>query len=232
MRQEKKSNSSNLEKKRNSLLLTGLLFASCLSLIFLEWASFEVKATHHFTYETEFMDVETPPVVIVSAKKKKEKPKKTSEYLIEVVEEITKEEVIPLEEMDLDEEEMDLDEIAFDNEEIEEGDIPFIIVEQMPEFPGGKTQLWKFISKNIDYPRMAIDAGAQGTVFIQFIIGKEGFIEDAQLASSDGKTRKVGFGCDEEALRVIKQMPKWKPGKQRGKPVRVQFTVPVHFKLN
>lgn len=232
MRQAKKSEHSNLEKKRKTLLVTGLMFASCLSLIFLEWASFEAKATQQFTYEIDFIPVETPPVVIISAKKKIEKPKPKSEYLIEIVDEITKEEEIPFEEMDLDDEEIELEDISFNQEDYEEDDIPFIIVEEKPVFIGGMNELNNFIAANTNYPRMAVDASAEGTVFIQFIIGKDGSIENAQLASSNGKIRKVGFGCDEEALRVIKQMPKWKPGKQRGKAVRVQFTLPVHFKLN
>ena len=99
------------------------------------------------------------------------------------------------------------------------------IVEQMPEFPNGQEALMLYIAKQVKYPAEAKKAGAQGRVFIGFIVEPDGSLSDFKVL------RGIGHGCDEEALRVVKSMPKWKPGMQRGKAVRVQYLVPVNFKL-
>lgn len=99
----------------------------------------------------------------------------------------------------------------------------FTSVEQNPEFEGGNVEALKFIGRNIRYPQEARENNTEGRVFIRFIIEKDG------SASNPTILKRIGSGCDEEALRVIKSMPKWKPGKQNGQPVRVYFTLPVHF---
>lgn len=109
-------------------------------------------------------------------------------------------------------------------EEPEEQTI-FEIVENMPEFPGGMAQCLQFLAKNIKYPTIAQENGTQGRVIIQFVVNKDGSIVDPKVV------RSVDPYLDKEALRVIMTMPKWKPGMQRGKPVRVKFTVPVMFRL-
>ena len=99
------------------------------------------------------------------------------------------------------------------------------IVETLPSFPGGERKLFEFIGKNVVYPKEAIDAGVEGQVFVEFFVEKDGSI-------TVGKVLKgIGYGCDEEALRVIGLMPKWEPGSQRGKRVRVRHTLPITFKL-
>ena len=96
----------------------------------------------------------------------------------------------------------------------------------MPEFPnGGMAGLMQFLSKNIKYPQIAQENGTQGRVTVQFVVNKDGSIVDAVVL------RGVDPYLDKEALRVVNLMPKWKPGKQRGKPVRVRYTVPVMFRL-
>ena len=110
-------------------------------------------------------------------------------------------------------------------EEPEEQTI-FEVVEQMPEFPnGGMAGLMQFLSKNIKYPTIAQENGTQGRVTVQFVVNKDGSIVDAKVI------RGIDPYLDKEALRVIGTMPKWKPGMQRGKPVRVKYTVPVMFRL-
>src|SRR5690606_5148586 len=101
----------------------------------------------------------------------------------------------------------------------------FTIVEQQPEFPGGYAELQKYLGKNLKYPHMAMESGISGTVYLTFEVDKDGNIKDVRVL------RSVGGGLDEEAMRVVKSMPKWEPGRQRGKPVRVQFTLPVKFTL-
>ena len=99
------------------------------------------------------------------------------------------------------------------------------IVEQMPQFPNGEEAMMQYIAEQVKYPAEAKKADAQGRVFVGFIVEPDGSLSDFKVL------RGIGHGCDEEALRVVKSMPKWKPGMQRGKAVRVQYLVPVNFKL-
>ncbi|MBQ8530378.1 MAG: energy transducer TonB [Parabacteroides sp.] len=101
----------------------------------------------------------------------------------------------------------------------------FTVVEKMPEFPGGMAALMKYLANAIKYPVIAQENGIQGRVSCSFVINKDGSIVDAVVL------RGVDPSLDKEALRVINAMPKWKPGEQRGKPVRVKYTVPVTFRL-
>lgn len=101
----------------------------------------------------------------------------------------------------------------------------FTVVEDMPQFPGGEKAMMLFVANNIKYPKKALEEGAQGRVIVKFVVNKEGEVVDAKVLKG------IGYGCDEEALRVINSMPKWKPGKQRGKAVNVYYTLPVRFEL-
>lgn len=101
----------------------------------------------------------------------------------------------------------------------------FTFVEQNPAFPGGIGEMYKYLGKNIKYPAVASRNGLEGNVILQFVVNKEGAISDIQVVKS------LGGGTDEEAMRVIKTMPKWAPGKQNGRPVNVRYTLPVRFKL-
>lgn len=107
-----------------------------------------------------------------------------------------------------------------------EPDFPVLIAEHMPEFPGGERALFEFLGKNIKYPAMARDAGIKGRVYIEFVVGKDGSVSSAKIL------RGIGGGCDEEAERVVKMMPNWKPGRQAGKKVSVIYRLPVNFRLD
>jgi protein TonB len=111
------------------------------------------------------------------------------------------------------------------NDQSVKEDETFNFVEQLPEFPGGPAAMTKFINDNMRYPEEAKLHKVAGTVVIQFVVTKEGKITNVTL------TRGIGYGCDEEALRVIQSMPDWKPGKYKNKEVPVNFTLPVKFKL-
>ena len=102
---------------------------------------------------------------------------------------------------------------------------PLRYVEQMPEFPGGDDARVKYLSKNVKYPVMARESGIQGTVYLTFVVGKNGQISGVKVV------RGIGGGCDEEAVRVIMAMPPWIPGRQNGKTVPVQFSLPLKFSL-
>ena len=101
----------------------------------------------------------------------------------------------------------------------------FEVVENAPEFPGGMPACLQFLYKNIKYPPIAQENGTQGQVVLQFVVERDGSIGDIKVVKS------VDPYLDKEALRVVKTMPKWKPGMQRGKPVRCRFTLPVRFRL-
>ena len=101
-----------------------------------------------------------------------------------------------------------------------------MIVEQQPEFPGGNEALFKFLSDNIVYPKLAQDEGYSGKVYVQFVIRKDGSVKDVNVI------RGLHKSLDKEAVRVIKMMPNWKPGIQRGKPVNTRFTLPIYFKID
>ena len=105
-------------------------------------------------------------------------------------------------------------------------DTVYQIAEEMPEFPGGVEALMDFVGKNVKYPEQAKEKEISGRVFIGFVIEKDGSVNEVKVL------RGIGGGCDEEAVRVIKAMPKWKPGKQKGKPVRVNYNIPINFKLD
>ncbi len=102
---------------------------------------------------------------------------------------------------------------------------PFTFVEQMPSFPDGTEAMYKFIYDNIKYPAIARENGISGQVIVQFVVSKDGEITKARVA------RGIGGGCNEEALRVVNMMPKWKPGKHNGRTVPVTFTLPIKFVL-
>lgn len=106
-----------------------------------------------------------------------------------------------------------------------EDDAIFLVVENEPEFPGGKDSLYAYIARNIKYPETAKKEKIEGRVFVTFVIEKDGQVSSAKIL------RDIGGGCGEEAIRVVKSMPKWKPGTQRGNPVRFQFNLPVSFML-
>ena len=101
----------------------------------------------------------------------------------------------------------------------------FYSVETQPEFPGGMAELMKYLQKNIRYPKVCKEQGLQGRVIVQFVVNTDSTISDVNVV------KPVNPHFDKEAVRVVEAMPKWKPGTQRGKPVRVRFTLPVTFRL-
>ena len=111
-------------------------------------------------------------------------------------------------------------------EEIDTDNDAFNVVEQMPQFPGGEIELMKFLSENVKYPEAAEETGTQGRVVAQFIVEADGSITNVKVV------KKVSDEIDAEAVRVINAMPKWKPGMQKGQPVRVKYTIPVTFRLS
>jgi protein TonB len=153
-------------------------------------------------------------------------PKKVQPEIIEVPDEEEIEEEI---EIDLDvemTEETVIEEVVFeDAPEEEEADQIFTIVEDQPTPNGGMAAFYQFVQKKLKYPAQARRMGIEGKVFVQFVVDKDGTLTDVQAVKG------IGAGCDEEAVRVLKSAPKWKPGKQRGRSVRVRMILPITFKL-
>ena len=100
-----------------------------------------------------------------------------------------------------------------------------MVVEDQPEPQGGMQAFYEYVGKNLKYPSQARRMGIEGKVFVQFVVNTDGTLTDVQAIKG------IGAGCDDEAVRVVKTAPKWKPGKQRGKPVRVRMVLPITFKL-
>lgn len=113
--------------------------------------------------------------------------------------------------------------VEAEEEEVEEE--VFMVVEEDPEFPGGLDALSKYLGDNIKYPQLAKENNIEGRVYVSFVVEKDGRVGNIKIL------RDIGGGCGAEAVRVVKSMPRWKPGKQRGKPVRTQFNLPVSFGL-
>ncbi|HCS22042.1 MAG TPA: energy transducer TonB [Bacteroidetes bacterium] len=101
----------------------------------------------------------------------------------------------------------------------------FVVVEDMPSFPGGQDSMTKFIAANLVYPVKAKENNIQGRVLIEFVVDEKGKVTNAKVVKG------IGSGCDEEALRIVNSMPNWNPGKQRNKPVKVRFVLPIRFQL-
>lgn len=109
---------------------------------------------------------------------------------------------------------------------LESKDAIFEIVEEMPAPPGGSRALYEYFEKKLSYPIAAIERGVEGRVYVNFVIEKDGSITNVKVSQG------IGSGCDEEAVRLVKSMPKWNPAKRHGQPVRVRYSIPVVFELN
>ena len=152
-------------------------------------------------------------------------PPKVTEVLNIVEDDVEIEDELEIEDTEADQETA-IEIVEIEEEEEEDEAQVFFIVENMPEFPGGDLELRKHIAQNVSYPEIAKENGIQGRVFVQFVVNQKGKVEQVKIV------RGVDPALDKEAIRVIKSLPAWKPGSQRGKPVRVSFTVPINFQLN
>ena len=223
----KKSPKADLEGKKSTWLLIGYVVVLAFMFVAFEWTQRDVKidtsqAVADVVFEEEIIPItETPEQ---AAPPPPEAPKVAE--LLEIVDDKAdiEESTTILNEDNTPKVEVKYVPVQVVEEEPEEQTI-FEVVENMPDFPGGQAALMQYLAKNIKYPTIAQDNGTQGRVIVQFVVNKDGSIVDAKVV------RSVDPYLDKEALRVINTMPKWKPGMQRGKPVRVKFTVPVMFRL-
>ena len=224
----KKSPKADLEGKKTTWLLIGFVLILAVMFVAFEWTERDKQVTTDSGAEMPIFEEEMIPITEQEEPKQAPPPPEAPKV----------EEVLQIAENDADVQETTIQsseennqavEIKYvapvvEEEEPEEAEI-FMVVEEMPEFPGGMAECLKFLGKNIKYPTIAQENGVQGRVIVQFVVNQDGSIVDPVVV------RSVDPYLDKEALRVIKTMPKWKPGKQRGKAVRVKYTVLVTFKL-
>lgn len=214
----KKNPKVDLEKKRSLYLQIGFIIA-----LLLVYAAFEYKNYDKSSYNLGDLNLDDLEEEIIPITKQEQKPPPPPPPPPEIIE-IVEDEVEIEEELEIEDTESDEDEII----EIEEEDDDefFMVVENMPVFPGGDLGLMKYIQKNVKYPPIAKEYNITGKVYVQFIVDKSGTVTNVKVV------RGVDKNLDAEAVRVVKSLPKYKPGKQRGKPVRVMFTIPINFTLN
>ncbi len=224
--QVKKSEQASLEKDKLIYTLMGLVFVLSLVYVALEWTEREV--TKYEVTDTEFLFEEEVEIQQTSQETPPPPPPPAVQEVevLNVVEDNVETESIEVNTEDDKEAEVVIAAPVEAPQEEEEEEVVFVVVESMPEFPGGQQALFKYLSENVKYPVIAQENGIQGRVICQFVVNKDGSIVDVEVVRSGGDP-----SLDKEAVRVIKSMPKWKPGKQRGKAVRVKYTVPVNFKL-
>ena len=221
----KKSPKADLESKKIIFTQLGLILALALILLAFEWKSYD-KSVEGFG--ERIMDDVMEEIIPITEQKVKPPPPPPPKRVVQI--NIVQDDVEVEDDLIIDaeaDETTEMDEyipIEVDEEVLEEAPI-FTVVESMPEFRGGMSELYPYLQKNMKYPVMAKESGIQGKVYVTFVVEKDGSITDVKVL------RGIGGGCDEEAIRVVAAMPQWKPGKQRGKPVRVQYNLPVRFTL-
>ena len=224
--EEKKSPKANLENKKLMFIQIGMIIS-----LLIAWMAFEHKSYDKREIDPSLLNREVvlDEEMVEITKQEEQKPQP-----VEMPKQTTQLEIV---QDDVEVEDIEINAEVEQNEVIEEYVAPevvdeevveqeiFKIVEEMPSFPGGEAKLMEYVGKNIKYPQIARETGIQGRVFVNFVVEPDGSVSNVTVL------RGIGGGCDEEAMRVVKNMPKWKPGKQRGKAVRVQYMLAVNFRL-
>ncbi len=223
---EKKSPKAMLENKRIIFAQVGMIITLALVLLAFEWKTYDT-----FNYLRQDRFDQTPEDLIQITIQPKPPPPPKPIPITTILNQVDNDIYIDTE--------IDIDVEANANTEItlyvpdlpDEGnegfvdDIPFVSVQHMPEFPGGEEARLQYLNDNLSYPILARETGIQGKVYLSFIIERDGSISTVELL------RGIGGGCDEEAIRIIEDMPKWDPGSQRGVPVRVKLSIDIKFRL-
>ena len=222
----KKTPKADLEGKKRTFLQIGIAIALGAALVAFEWKHYERPEVSLGTLEIDFIEEEDIPITRQEQPPPPPPPEPSQELII-VDDDVELEEEFTID-MDADvfTEVQEFTPIQFEEEEEVDEDVIFTVVEDQPQFPGGEEARQKFLEDNLRYPQMAREAGIQGTVFVTFVVETDGSVTDVQVL------RGIGGGCDQEAVRVVEMMPRWEPGRQRGQPVRVQFNMPIRFRLN
>lgn len=221
----KKSNKADLEKKRTVFLEYGLVLVLAILLFAFEWGS---KLQDNNLLDQMQEVVAEEEMMVTRQQPQTPPPPPPPPQVIEVLQIV--EDNVDIDEIDFESmeanENTSMELVVFEEEEEAAEEEVFVIVEDMPSFKGGDLNEFRnWVAKNLKYPEIAAENGIQGRVFVQFAVNAKGEVVDVNVV------RGVDPALDAEAVRVIKSSPKWAPGKQRGRPVKVQFTFPVVFVL-
>jgi protein TonB len=225
----KKTPKADLENKKQLYFMIGLVLALGIMLVGFEWTSKASKADSLGTVGAVAIEEEIIPVTREQeVKPPPPPPPKVIEVLNIVDDDIKIDDQLMIDDSEADDKTL-IDVAPVISTKKEEAEVEtaevFFIVEDMPEFPGGEAALRAYIANQIKYPVIAQENGIQGKVYVTFVVGKDGAVSNATIA------RGVDPSLDKEAIRVVNTLPKWKPGKQRGKAVNVSYTVPINFVL-
>jgi periplasmic protein TonB len=228
--EQKKTAKADLESKKTIFLQIGLIITLAITLAAFEYKSYDKLEVEGFG-NNKFVDV--PEEMVQITQQQNTPPPPAPPATTTVINIVNNDAIV--------DDDFKIDAEADDNTQMQEYTAPkvstqvveeevseveiFTVVEEAPSYPGGDEARIKFLQENIKYPQMARESGISGTVYVTFVVERDGHVTDVKVM------RGIGGGCDEEAIRVINAMPKWNPGKQRGKPVRVQFNMPIKFTL-
>lgn len=205
----------------------GLIFSLAMVLIIFEFPDYDEVTLVQLSSDRDV--IEEMQEIPLTEQKPPPPPKIKSPEIVAVEDEVEIEEEIEIDlDMEADEETI-VEEVEFTVEEEEVEEVVeeiFEVVEEPAAPEGGYKEFYAYVSKNMKYPRRAMDIGVSGKVYVQFIVDKDGTITNATTV------RGIGYGCDEEAVKVLMGAPKWKPGKQRGRPVKQRMIMPIVFKLS
>lgn len=223
----KKSKKANLESKRAVFFELGIIVALSFVLLAFEWTTIHSEKYNWDDFRGPYVEEDLTQITVQEQKK----PIMPKPIILPII--------IPVDdniEVD-DTPEIDAG-VTVDTQNDpdfvipeEDDDVPeepniFLVVEEQPSFPGGLPALYKYLAENLRYPEAAHEVGISGPVSVDFVVWKDGSIRMVKVR------RGIGGGCDEEAFRVIENMPNWNPGKQRSKVVNVRMNIPIVFKLN
>ena len=213
----KKNPKISIERKRGLLFQIGLVITLLVVLVAFEWKSYEKT---YSLGQLQMDDLEDEMIPITRQEEKPPPPAPPPEIIEIVEDEVEIENELEVEDTDTDENEF------IEQEEEEDSDEVFMVVEQMPVFPGGDLGLMKFIQKTTKYPPIAKENDITGKVFVSYVVNKKGKVINVKVV------RSVDRYLDAEAVRVVKLLPYSSAGKQRSKAVNVQYTIPINFTLN
>ncbi len=225
----KKTPKADLEKRRGLFLEIGLVTILAAALVAFNVRSYEKEAKK---VSTRTADTELEEEILNTQEEKVEPPPPEEPEQVATDLKVVEDDAVLTNEVGLvnaednaNKAQEEFHAVEITEEVVEEEEQVFMVVEEDPEFPGGLEAIGPFIAKNIVYPQLARENNITGKVYVSFVVEKDGSVSNVIVK------RDIGGGCGQEAVRVVKSMPRWKPGKQRGKPVRTQYMLPVSFEL-
>ncbi|PZX19488.1 protein TonB [Breznakibacter xylanolyticus] len=222
----KKSPQADLERKKSMFLQIGFVVAISAVLIAFDWSTADVSASTLVSDDGSFDDMVLPPI---TRPMEVTPPPPPAPQLVDVIDIVTDD--IPVDDADFDftseggdQAMVDFIHVKVPDEDVDDTSI-FIVVEKMPQYPGGDQALKRYLAESVVYPVSARETGISGRVYVSFVVNKKGEVVNVTVA------RGVHPSLDREALRVVQSMPNWTPGEQLDKKVNVSYTVPINFVL-